>query len=124
MDKKEALKIVKNNGKITNLPKKFQKDREIVLEAVKNDGWSLADVTLDYKIFLKDREIVLEAVKNVGIILTRVGVDKSFLKDKEIIFAALNSCHAMEASVDEILDNIDESLVNDEDIRDWYDARY
>ena len=33
MDKKEALKIVKNDpNEILNLPEKFQKDREVVLE--------------------------------------------------------------------------------------------
>ena len=39
MDKKEALKIVKNDGEeLKNLPDHFKKDKEIVLEAVKNDG--------------------------------------------------------------------------------------
>ena len=125
MDKKEALKIVKNRGTdIISLPEKFIKDREVVLEAVKNNGISLFDATVDDKTFLKDREIVLEAVKSYGKALIDADVDKSFLKDKEIVFAALNSMHAIEAGVDYILDNIDESLQNDEDIRDWYEARY
>ena len=42
MDKKEALEIVKKEGdKITSLPENFQKDREIFLEAVKQDGSAL-----------------------------------------------------------------------------------
>ncbi|MDC1109698.1 DUF4116 domain-containing protein [Candidatus Pelagibacter sp.] len=36
MDKKEALKIVKKDGcELENLPDKFKKDKEVVLEAVK-----------------------------------------------------------------------------------------
>ena len=53
MDKKEALKIVKNRGTdIITLPEKFIKDREVVLEAVKNNGISLFDATVDDKTFL------------------------------------------------------------------------
>ena len=41
MDKKEALKIVKKNcNKLKNLPAQFKKDKEIVLEAVKKDGFA------------------------------------------------------------------------------------
>jgi len=37
MDKKEALKIVQESGyELENLPDEFKKDKEIVLEAVKN----------------------------------------------------------------------------------------
>ena len=37
MDKKEALKIVQRDGlNLRNLPAHYKKDREIVLEAVKN----------------------------------------------------------------------------------------
>tara|TARA_Y100000590_G_C14827123_1_gene678651 strand:- start:37 stop:414 length:378 start_codon:yes stop_codon:yes gene_type:complete len=125
MDKKEALKIVKKNpDKILDLPEKFQKDREVALVSIKNDGMLLADLSFENEIFLKDREIVLEAVKNYGEILVLVDVDKSFLKDKEIVFEALKSNRSLGLGVDKIMDIIDESLVNDEDIRDWYQARY
>ena len=44
MDKKEALKIVQNcidGYELENLPAHFKKDKEIVLEAVKQDGFAL-----------------------------------------------------------------------------------
>ena len=43
------------------LPKHFKKDREIVLTAVINDGFAIADA--DRK-FLDDKEIAIEAIKN------------------------------------------------------------
>jgi hypothetical protein len=39
----------------------FKKDREIVLAAVRNDGFAIADA--DRK-FLDDKEIAIEAIKN------------------------------------------------------------
>ena len=50
MDKKEALKIVKNDGReLKNLPAHFKKDKKIVLEAVKQDVFALnyADYSLE-----------------------------------------------------------------------------
>ena len=42
MDKKEALEIVKSSGyELENLSDEFKKDKEIVLEAVKQDGYAL-----------------------------------------------------------------------------------
>ena len=42
MDKKEALKIVQEDGEeLKNLPDEFKKDKEIVLEAVRNRGWGM-----------------------------------------------------------------------------------
>ena len=39
MDKKEALKLVQERGdELANLPNKFKKDKEVVLEAVKSLG--------------------------------------------------------------------------------------
>ena len=123
MDKKEALEIVKNDpNEILNLPENFQKDRDVVLESIKNDNGAsmlLADLSFRHEIFLKDREIVLEAVKKYGDILIHVDVDKSFLKDKEIVLEALKSSHEWEGRVSEIMDAIDKSLVNDEDIKYW-----
>ena len=124
MDKKEALEIVKNDpNEILNLPENFQKDRDVVLESIKNDNGAsmlLADLSFRHEIFLKDREIVLEAVKKYGDILIHVDVDKSFLKDKEIVLEALKSSHEWEGRVSEIMDTIDKSIVNDEDIKYWY----
>ena len=42
MDKKEALKIVQESGSdLVNLSDKFKKDKDVVLEAIKQDAWSL-----------------------------------------------------------------------------------
>jgi len=46
---------------LKNLPKHFKKDREIVLAAVRNDGFAIADA--DSKL-LDDKEIAIEAIKN------------------------------------------------------------
>ena len=43
------------------LPKHFKKDRKIVLAAVRNNGFAIADA--DRK-FLDDKEIAIEAIKN------------------------------------------------------------
>ena len=44
INKTEALKLVKKNGLILlNLDTRFKKDREIVLAAVRNDGFAIAD---------------------------------------------------------------------------------
>ena len=44
MNKDEALKLVKENGlNLKNLSDDLKKDREIVLTAVKNDGFAIAD---------------------------------------------------------------------------------
>ena len=42
MKKAEALKIVMEDGeKLRILPDEFKKDRDVVLAAVKNNGWAL-----------------------------------------------------------------------------------
>jgi len=42
MEKKEALKIVQRDGlELKNLPAHFKKDKEIVLEAVKQNSFAL-----------------------------------------------------------------------------------
>ncbi len=42
MDKKEALKIVQESGSdLVNLSDKFKKDKDVVLEAIKQDSGSL-----------------------------------------------------------------------------------
>ena len=41
MDKKEALKIVKNDScKLKNLPDHFKKDKEFISKIVKQDGYA------------------------------------------------------------------------------------
>ena len=110
MDKKEALKIVKKNcNKLENLPTQFKKDKEIVLEAVKKDGFAFiyADESLqkDKKFILevlkldinaprfadeslqKDREIILEGVKRWGILFLEYASD-NLKRDKNFISKA------------------------------------
>ena len=54
--------MVKKNGlELENLPKHFKKDREIVLAAVRSDGFAIVDA--DSK-FLDDKEIAIAAIKN------------------------------------------------------------
>ena len=54
--------MVKKNGlELENLPTHFKKDREIVLAAVRSDGFAIVDA--DRK-FLDDKEIAIEAIKN------------------------------------------------------------
>ena len=94
MDKKEALKIVKKDGYWTEgwlqAVYHFKKDREIVLEAVKQNGYALL---LADDSFQKDKEVVLEALKKSGTLKDRDG--------KTILIS---------------LEDIDESLRNDPDI--------
>ena len=53
MDKKEALKIVKIDGReLKNLPDHFMKDKEAVLDAVKKEDLAIGD---EDKSFMKDR---------------------------------------------------------------------
>jgi len=52
MNKKEALKIVQKDGyELENLPAHFKKDKEIVLEAVKQNSYALryADPILKFQ---------------------------------------------------------------------------
>ncbi len=54
--------MVKKNGlELENLPTHFKKDREIVIAAVRSDGFAIVDA--DSK-FLDDKEIAIEAIKN------------------------------------------------------------
>ena len=61
----------------------FKKDKEIVLIAVKNDGYALEYADESFK---KDKEIVLIAVKQYGRNLEYA--DDSLKKDKEIVLEA------------------------------------
>ena len=46
---------------LKSLPKHFKKDREIVLAAVRNDGFAIADAD---KKLLDDKEVAIESIKN------------------------------------------------------------
>jgi hypothetical protein len=73
--------LVKKNGlELENLPTHFKKDREIVLAAVRNDGFAIADA--DSK-FLDDKEIAIEAIKNnTGAFLL---LNKNLTMDRDIL---------------------------------------
>lgn len=62
-----------------------KKDKDIVLEAVKNDGYSLEYAD---KSFLKtDREIVLAPIQKYGWVLIYAGI--SLRNDREMILEAI-----------------------------------
>ena len=65
---------------LKSLPTHFKKDREIVLAAVRNDGFAIADA--DSK-FLDDKEIVIEAIKNNR--NTFLLLNEKFTMDKDIL---------------------------------------
>ena len=62
INKIQALKIVRKNGlRLKELPSRLKKDRDIVLAAVKNDGFAIVDAD---KSFLRNKKIAIEAIKN------------------------------------------------------------
>ena len=63
------------------LPKHFKKDKEIVLAAVKNDGFAIADA--DRKL-LDEKEIAIEAIKNNR--NTFLLLNRKLTNDKDILF--------------------------------------
>ena len=82
INKIKALKIVTKNGQyLKRLPKYFKKDREIVIEAVKNDGFAIADA--DCKL-LDDKKIAVEAIKNNR--NTLLLLNRKLTTDKDILF--------------------------------------
>jgi serine/threonine-protein kinase TTK/MPS1 len=83
MNKKEALECIKNE-EYESVPKEFYKDKSIVLEAVKSNGFALEYTDESFK---KDKSIVLEAVKQNGVALEYA--DESFKKDKSIVLEAV-----------------------------------
>ncbi len=75
------MEIVKKNGlDLKSLPKHFKKDREIVLAAVRNDGFAIADA--DSKL-LDDKEIAIEAIKNNR--NTFLLLNRKLTNDKDIL---------------------------------------
>ena len=65
---------------LKSLPKHFKKDKEIVLAAVKNDGFAIADA--DRKL-LDDKEIAIEAIKNNR--NTFLLLNRKLTNDKDIL---------------------------------------
>ena len=105
MEKKEALKIVQESGiELENLPKELKKDKQIVLEAVKNRVDALQYA---HNIFKKDKELVLEVIKQNGHALYYV--DDSFKKDKEIVLIAVKEDGSA-------LEHADDSFKKDKEI--------
>jgi hypothetical protein len=73
--------------------KKFKGDREIALKAVKRNGKSIQSVSED---LMKDREIILNALKNEYIVFKfLIQIDSDYMNDKEIVLAAVQSNRRM-----------------------------
>ena len=74
------------------IPKKFWKDKEIVLASVKKEGWALEYAD---EIFKKDKQIVLVAVKSNNGNPHNSGALKyaheSLRKDKDVVLEAVKS---------------------------------
>ena len=65
---------------LKRLPKHFIKDKEIVLAAVRSDGFAIVDA--DSK-FLDDKEIAIEAIKNNS--NTFLLLNRKLTNDKDIL---------------------------------------
>ena len=108
MDKKEALKIVQEDGfELKNLPGHFKKDRKFILKAVKQHGYTLRYADKSLK---KDKEVVLEAVKQGADDFKSVGfnlhseefADKSLRNDPDIL-AIVNKTNYWEYKNDSLV---------------------
>ena len=108
-NKDTVLEAVKQNGNsLCHADDSFKKDKEIVLIAVKQNG-SAIDCADDS--FKKDKEIVLIAVKDNGNALEYV--DDSFKKDKEIVLIAVKqNISALKYADDSIKQNINISYID------------
>jgi len=90
MDKKEALKQIKagkdeegnNYFSLADADEKLKADKEVVLAAVKQNGYALEHA---YKKLRADKEVVLAAVKQDGYALKHA--DKKLKADKKIVMA-------------------------------------
>ena len=65
---------------LKRLPKHFKKNREIVLAAVRNDGFAIADAD---KKLLDDKEIAIESIKNNR--NTFLLLNRKLTNDKDIL---------------------------------------
>ena len=99
IDKKEALKIVKKDGyELENLPVHFKKDKEVVLESIKETG----GYTLEYAddSLKKDSEVILKALDYLSEALKYA--DNSLKKDKKFTLEAVKKHWSVLEFVDEI----------------------
>ena len=86
LEKEKALELIRNRGSLDSIPKKFWKDKEFVLEAVRIDGNALQYASDKLK---NDREVVLEAVKEKVFALQFASDELK--NDKEFVLEALKS---------------------------------
>ena len=111
-DRDEVLAAVKLDGlnRLNEAHKSLQKDREIVMAAVKQNGWALqyADKSLQ-----KDRKIVMAAVKQDSNTLQYA--DESLQKDRKIVMAAVKQKNSMDTN-NHSLEFADKSLKKDKEI--------
>ena len=111
MDKKEALKKVKENGwYLDELPANLKKDRDIVFEAVKSEPGAIeyADKPLQ-----DDKEIVNMCIINSknGMLMKHAG--KKLKKNKEFIMNLLKK-----TKDNYVFEYADKSLENDPDLNE------
>ena len=82
INKSQALQIVtKNVLHLKTLPSRFQKDKEIVLAAVNNDGFAIVNID---KNFLNDKEVALQAVQNNKLAYLLL-INSNLMEDKDIL---------------------------------------
>jgi len=76
----------KESNRFSGLPYRQRDDKETVMAAMREDGWSLQFVS---KRLRGDREVVLEAVKSYGLALR--WIPKGLRDDPEIILRAVHN---------------------------------
>lgn len=85
-DKTFILKVVKHDGWSLKNLEHFKDDYDVVLAAVKNDGFALLHASEKLK---ATKEIALEAIKQDG--RTLKFADASLQNDKDVVFAAVKN---------------------------------
>lgn len=103
--REEALKLVRENGyNLRLLGKEFQKDREIVLEAVRNNGNAYKRV----KALKNDIEVIEETIKNCRSILFSKFFPNWIFKNKEIMLLAVtHNSHSTKLFDKDLFEDID-----------------
>lgn len=87
--KSEAIKLVEKDGQlIRNLPKHYHFDKDVVLSAVKNNGYALFYASSELK---NNFEIVMEAAKCKFFMIQ--DVSENLRDNKKIILTALSNNH-------------------------------
>ena len=90
-DRELVKKAVQSDGPpvLEAVNKRFQKDKEIVLLALKKNGMAIHGV---HKSLLEDREVVLSAVKSYGMALYEFDTEgELYIHDKEIVLEAVKN---------------------------------